>query len=63
VTAHEEDFVRGLIEHLIEYALGRPCGFTDQVFVESLLKKAKSNGMTLRAIIHGIVQSREFQSK
>lgn len=63
VAAHEEDFARGLIEHLISYALGRPCGFSDVELVESTLKNAKSKGMTLRTIIHALVESREFQSK
>ena len=63
MAAREEGFTRGLIEHLISYALGRPCGFSDVELVEGTLKKAKSKGMTLRAIIHALVESREFQSK
>jgi hypothetical protein len=63
VATNEEAFVRGLIEHLIEFALGRPGGFSDQALVERLLQKARANEMTLRSIIHGIVESREFQSK
>jgi hypothetical protein len=63
VAAHEEDFVRGLIEQLIEYALGRPCGFSDSELVETILKKAKSKEMTLRSVIHALVESNEFKSK
>jgi hypothetical protein len=63
VAAHEDDFARGMIEHLIEYALGRPCGFSDAELVDTILKRSKSKGMTLRAVIHALVESREFLSK
>lgn len=63
IATREQEFARGLIEHLISYALGRPCGFSDQEMVESILNKARSKGMTLRAIIHALVESPEFQSK
>lgn len=63
IATHEQDFARGLIEHLISYALGRPCGFSDQELVDSILNKAKSKGITLRTIIHALVESPEFQSK
>lgn len=63
VAAHEEDFVRGLIARLVEYGLGRPGGFSDEELVEDILKKAKAKGMTLRAILHAIVESKEFRSK
>jgi hypothetical protein len=63
VAAHEEDFARGLIAHLVEYGLGRPGGFSDEALVEEILKKTKSKGMTLRAIIHALVESPQFRSK
>jgi hypothetical protein len=63
VASHEEDFARGLIEHLVEYALGRPCGFSDAELVEGILKKSKSKGLTLRSMIHALVESREFRTK
>ncbi len=63
VTRHEADFARGLVEHLVEYALGRPCGFSDEELVVSILEKAKGKQYTPRAIIQAIVASQEFQSK
>jgi hypothetical protein len=63
VVAHEADFVRGLTESLLEYALGRPCGFSDQELVEEILKKAKSKEFTLRSLIQAIVASKEFSTK
>jgi hypothetical protein len=63
VGRHEHDFVRGLTESLLEYALGRPCSFSDQELVEDILKKAKAEKFTLRSIVHAIVASKEFGSK
>lgn len=63
VAAHEADFARGLVEHLLEYALGRPCGFSDEELVLSILEKTKGKRYTPRAIIQAIVASPEFQSK
>ena len=63
VAAHEEDFARGMIGHLVEYALGRPGGFSDELLVEEILARAKSKGMTLRAIIHALVESPQFHFK
>jgi hypothetical protein len=51
------------VEHLVEYALGRPCGFSDGELVENILKKTKPKGHALRPIIHALVESREFRCK
>jgi hypothetical protein len=48
---------------LVEYALGRPGGFSDEQLVEDILKKAKARGTTLRAVIHALVESPQFRSK
>lgn len=63
VADREEAFARGLIEHLIEYALGRPFGFSDEELAESILETSKQQKLTMRSIIHAIVQSHEFQTK
>jgi hypothetical protein len=63
VARHEADFARGLVEHLLEYALGRPCSFSDEDLVASILEKAKGKRYTPRAIIQAIVASPEFQTK
>lgn len=63
VAAHEDDFARGFTEHLLEFALGRPISFSDEELVTTILHKAKAQGYTPRAIIHGIVTSDDFQSK
>jgi hypothetical protein len=63
VVKHDAAFARGFIEHLIEYALGRPVSFADEELIATILHNTKAKGYTPRDIIHGIVKSKEFQSK
>lgn len=63
VAKHETDFARGLTEHLVEYALGRPCGFSDAELVEGILQKSKAQRFTPRSLIQALVATKEFQSK
>jgi len=42
IAAHEKDFARGFTEHLIESALGRPFGFTDEDLAIEIPSKAKA---------------------
>jgi hypothetical protein len=63
ISEYETSFAKGLVEHLIEFALGRPCGFSDQELVEGILKSAQDQHYTPRALIHALVRSKAFQSK
>lgn len=63
VARHEADFARGFVEHLVEYALGRPCGFSDEELVATILDASKPKQYTPRAVIHALVESDEFESK
>lgn len=63
VAAREEAFARGLTEHLIEYALGRPVSFSDEELVAIILADTKPKHYTPRALIQAIVASPEFRSK
>jgi hypothetical protein len=63
VAKHDADFARGFIEHLIEYALGRPVSFSDEELIAMILQKTKPKGYTPRAIIQELVASKEFRSK
>ncbi|MEK0445326.1 MAG: hypothetical protein RLZZ399_647 [Verrucomicrobiota bacterium] len=63
VAKHEANFARGLTEHLVEYALGRPCGFSDAELVETVLQKSKPQRYTPRSLIQALIASKEFQSK
>ena len=63
LASKEEDFARGLTEGLVEYALGRPVGFSDEEFVTSIVSRAKNENYAFREFIHAIVSSKEFQTK
>lgn len=58
-----DDFAQGFTEALITYALGRPCGFSDQPLVEAVRSRARSKDYALREFIHGLVSSPEFRRK
>ena len=59
----EDKFARGFTEHLIEYALGRPFGFTDEDLAMNILSSAKSKNYSVSEFFQAIVTTKEFQSK
>ncbi len=59
----EEDFARGFTEHLIEYALGRPFGFTDEDLANEIVSAAKRKEFAVSEFIHALVQSETFRTK
>ena len=63
VAEREADFAQGFTEHLIEYALGRPYGFTDNELANEIVSSAKHQEFVVSAFIHAIVQSKAFQMK
>ncbi|MDZ4847708.1 MAG: DUF1592 domain-containing protein [Pirellulaceae bacterium] len=63
VAGRTENFARGLTEALLEYALGRPFGFTDEELANDILASARSREYSLREIVHSIIRSQPFLSK
>jgi hypothetical protein len=63
VAARRGDFARGFAESLVEYSLGRPCGFTDAELVATMVRSAEEKEFAVRRFIHALVASREFNSK
>jgi hypothetical protein len=63
IAAKSEDFARGFTEALIEYALGRPYGFTDTALADDIVVKAKTKDFIMREFIVALVTSREFGRK
>ena len=58
IVKREEDFARGFTEHLIEYALGRPFGFTDEDLALEIMAKAKQfNRIKLSYSISSFIQA------
>ena len=63
IAEKEPDFARGFTEHLIEYALGRPYGFTDNDLADDIVTASKKKGFAVSEFIHALVQSKPFQTK
>ena len=63
IAAKSGNFARGFTEALIEYALGRPYGFTDTVLAENIVKQAQEKDGSIREFIFALASSREFARK
>jgi hypothetical protein len=63
IAAKSEDFARGFTEALIEYALGRPYGFTDAALADDIVKRAKAKGFVMKEFFVALASSKEFRSK
>ncbi|MFT5466375.1 MAG: hypothetical protein ACI8UO_001475 [Verrucomicrobiales bacterium] len=63
IAEKDDAFAHGFVEALIEYGLGRPYGFSDYELANSILERAKNQDGRVRAFIHSLVQSSEFQTK
>ena len=63
IAQRESDFARGFTEHLIEYALGRTYGFTDEDLANEILAAAKHQHDAVGEFIHALVLSKTFQFK
>ncbi|MEZ6067141.1 MAG: DUF1592 domain-containing protein [Planctomycetaceae bacterium] len=57
----EQEFVRGFVEHLMSYALGRPIEHFDMPAVTKIVDDASTDGYRLSHIIEGIVLSYPFR--
>jgi mono/diheme cytochrome c family protein len=63
IAGHDRDFSRGLAKALVEYALGRPCGFSDEPLVVSLVEQSAARNFGFRTLIHALVASDAFHTK
>ena len=63
IAARSENFAEGFTEALIEYALGRPYGFTDAELAATIVKQAKAKDFAIREFIVSLAQSPQFQRK
>jgi hypothetical protein len=56
----KREFVRGLVEHLMSYALGRKLELYDRPAVDAVLNAAEADGFRFHTIVSGIVGSWPF---
>ncbi|MEZ6089254.1 MAG: DUF1592 domain-containing protein [Pirellulaceae bacterium] len=61
IRAGERELVRGFVEHLLSYALGRKLEHFDMWTVDRIVTEAADNDYRISAIIDGIVLSYPFQ--
>jgi hypothetical protein len=62
LAANPDEFVRGFIEHLLSYALGRKLEIYDLPAVAEIQAHAVRHGHSLSAIVTGIVRSHPFRN-
>jgi hypothetical protein len=63
VASKREQFARGFTEALIEYALGRPVGFSDEDLAAGIVQQARAKDFSVSEFIHALVASDAFHSK
>jgi len=63
LASKREPFARGFGAALIQYALGRPCGFSDEPLIDTMVQHAKEKQFAVRDFIHTLVNSKAFHSK
>jgi len=63
IASKPEAFATGFTEALLEYALGRPCGFSDDELVKAIVKRAADKDYSVREFVHAVVQSLAFRTK
>ena len=63
IAAKPENFARGLTEALIQYALGRPFGFTDEELATNIVQRSQKKDFAMREFVQSLVASKEFHTK
>lgn len=63
LAARGDDFIRGLLENLYAYALGRRVSFADADTLERLLREGIGSGAGMAALVEQIVLSDEFRTR
>ena len=63
IASRPDAFAMGFTAALLEYALGRPVGFSDDDLVKAIIQRAGDQDYSVREFIHAVVQSRAFRTK
>lgn len=63
IATKSTPFARGFSAALIEYALGRSCGFSDEPLIDEMMKRAGGKKLAAREFIHALISSKAFQTK
>jgi hypothetical protein len=63
IAAQPDAFARGFSRAVVEYALGRPCGFSDEPLLDVMVDQPKSKNFPIRELIQALVASDAFHMK
>jgi hypothetical protein len=63
IAAKPERFARGFTEALVEFALGRPFGFSDEDLANEILERASKKDFQIAEFIHALVDTKTFHTK
>jgi hypothetical protein len=63
VATQIDPFARGVASALVEYGLGRPCGFSDELLVDSVVGQSRKRDYGFRDLVHALIQSEPFHHK
>lgn len=63
IASQPDDFAAGFSAALIEYALGRPVGFSDEPLIQNMVRAAKKKNFSTREFIYALTASETFNSK
>jgi hypothetical protein len=63
LLAEKDHFIRGFVEKVLSYALGRPVGATDRGTIDEIIASMGPEGYRLPSLIRAVVASPAFQTK
>jgi hypothetical protein len=63
IASKPERFARGFTEALVEFALGRPFGFSDEDLAKEILERTAKKNFEIAEFIHALADSKPFHSK
>jgi hypothetical protein len=63
IASKSSEFASGFSAALIEYALGRPVGFSDEPLIQDMVQSAKERKFGTREFIHTLITSETFRRK
>ena len=63
IASQPDAFARGFSRALAEYALGRPCGFSDEPLLDDMVMRAATKNYPIRELFQALVASEAFHTK
>lgn len=58
-----EQFTRGLVQHLLRYALGRSLSFTDRAAIDEIVEQVEKDDYKFQSLLRAIITSPVFSAK